>query len=201
MTTRGSAGIIEESSSYYGKTHMSDPAGNPSKIPLLEARLGCSWASIAKAREDTQQRRRELERHFLGRNSPDTSLVVFGSVAREEVTSGSDLDWVLLIDGQSVPEHKEQEREIERILAAEHFIEPGRSSVFGKMVGSHDLVHHIGGEDDLNSNTTRRVLLLLESAIGKPTTAFGVRSCVDTWRTIGGLPMERRYSHPTAPSK
>ncbi|MEO7649595.1 MAG: hypothetical protein ABIZ80_03950, partial [Bryobacteraceae bacterium] len=26
-----------------------------------------------------------------------------------------------------------------------------------------DLVHNIGGEDDLNSNTTRRVLLLLES--------------------------------------
>lgn len=31
------------------------------------------------------------------------------------------------------------------------------------MVGSHELVHNIGGEDDLNSNTTRRVLLLLES--------------------------------------
>src|SRR5258706_10838930 len=31
------------------------------------------------------------------------------------------------------------------------------------MVGSHGLVHNIGGEDDLNSNTTRRVLLLLES--------------------------------------
>lgn len=44
-----------------------------------------------------------------------------------------------------------------------HFIAPGASAVFGKMVGSHDLVHNIGGEDDLNSNTTRRVLLLLES--------------------------------------
>lgn len=31
------------------------------------------------------------------------------------------------------------------------------------MAGSHDLVHKIGGEDDLNSNTTRRVLLLFES--------------------------------------
>jgi hypothetical protein len=31
------------------------------------------------------------------------------------------------------------------------------------MVGSHDLVHNIGGEDDLNSNTTRRTLLLLEA--------------------------------------
>jgi len=88
---------------------------------------------------------------------------VFGSVAREEVTSGSDLDWILLIDGQSVPEHKEQERKIARLLVEKEFIPPGRSGTFGGMVGSHDLVHHIGGEDDLNSNTTRRVLLLLES--------------------------------------
>jgi predicted nucleotidyltransferase len=142
---------------------MFDAPGTPSKVALLEVRPGCSWASIGKAREDTRLRRNQLEGHFLQRNSPDTSLVIFGSVAREEVTSGSDLDWILLIDGQSVPEHKEQEREIERILATNDFVEPGRSGVFGKMVGSHELVHNIGGEDDLNSNTTRRVLLLLES--------------------------------------
>jgi hypothetical protein len=35
------------------------------------------------------------------------------------------------------------------------------------MVGSHTLVHEIGGQDDTNSNTTRRILLLLESyAVG-----------------------------------
>lgn len=32
------------------------------------------------------------------------------------------------------------------------------------MVFSHDLIHQIGGEDDTNRNTTRRLLLLLESA-------------------------------------
>src|ERR1700736_4185702 len=40
---------------------------------------------------------------------------------------------------------------------------PERVVCSGRMVGSHDLIHRIGGEDDLNSNTTRRVLLLLES--------------------------------------
>ncbi len=104
---------------------MSDAPGTLSKIALLEARVGSTWVSIGKAREDTWLRRVELEGHFLRRDSPDTSLVVFGSVARAEVTSGSDLDWILLIDGRSVPEHKEQEREIERILAANDFIEPG----------------------------------------------------------------------------
>ena len=116
-----------------------------------------------KRRKDAADRRQELEELFASRKSPDTSVVVFGSVARQEVTSSSDLDWILLIDGQSAPEHKDQERETVRALASKKFIEPGKSGVFGKMVGSHDLVHNIGGEDDLNSNTTRRVLLLLES--------------------------------------
>ncbi|MBV9938856.1 MAG: nucleotidyltransferase domain-containing protein, partial [Acidobacteriaceae bacterium] len=116
-----------------------------------------------KAQENTVQRRRELEELFCQQNSPDTSVVVFGSVARQEVTCSSDLDWILLLDGPAAPEHKEQEREVERVLASRHFAEPGKSGVFGKMVGSHDLIHNIGGEDDRNSNTTRRVLLLLES--------------------------------------
>ena len=115
------------------------------------------------ARDDTSLKRQHLDQLFSERTSPDTSLVVFGSVARQEVTSSSDLDWILLIDGQSAPEHQQQARETERILAANKYIEPGKSGVFGGMVGSHLLIHNIGGEDDLNSNTTRRVLLLLES--------------------------------------
>jgi predicted nucleotidyltransferase len=139
------------------------PFPSSAKLAQLESRLGSDWKAIRAAVDATRQRRAELTAAFASLGSPDTSLVVFGSVAREEVTSGSDLDWILLIDGQSVPEHKDQEREIERILVAKRFIRPGASGVFGKMVGSHDLVHNIGGEDDLNSNTTRRVLLLLES--------------------------------------
>jgi len=44
------------------------------------------------------------------------------------------------------------------------------------MIGSHELVHNIGGEDDLNSNTTRRVLLLLESL------PVGIREAYDRVR-------------------
>lgn len=142
---------------------MSSTPRLPSHLDRLEARLESTWQSIRKARSQTQGRRDELIAEFAQHGSPDTSLVVFGSVARQEVTSGSDLDWILLIDGQSVPEHKDQEREIERRLIERKFIAPGSTGVFGRMVGSHDLVHNIGGEDDLNSNTTRRVLLLLES--------------------------------------
>jgi hypothetical protein len=67
------------------------------------------------------------------------------------------------VDGQAYPEHEDQKRDLARKLRENGFPEPGRSGVFGCMVGSHSLVHEIGGEDDTNSNTTRRVLLLLES--------------------------------------
>ncbi len=142
---------------------MSGLSSVPSRVDELEAKLGSAWTSIRKAQAATRRVESELAERFAALGSPDTSLVVFGSVARDEVTSGSDLDWILLIDGQSVPDHKNQEREIERLLVDRGFIAPGPSGVFGRMVGSHDLVHNIGGEDDLNSNTTRRVLLLLES--------------------------------------
>lgn len=133
------------------------------KLLDLEIKVGSEWAGIRAAEQATHRKRTELDSCFNQRNPSDTSLVLFGSVARGEVTSGSDLDWILLIDGQSFPDHKNQEREIKETLVANRFIEPGASGVFGRMVGSHDLVHNIGGEDDLNSTTTRRVLLLLES--------------------------------------
>src|SRR5262245_27078452 len=77
----------------------------------LRCGLGLIGRQFGQRVKATQQRRAGLTAAFASHGSPDTSLVVFGSVAREEVTSGSDLDWILLIDGQSVPEHKEQERE------------------------------------------------------------------------------------------
>jgi predicted nucleotidyltransferase len=134
-----------------------------SKVNFLQQRLGVKWPSIEKAHADSLAMREGLSELFSKRSASDTSVVVFGSVARFEVTSKSDTDWILLVDGSATPEHKRQEIEVEQALSSHGYIEPGQSGVFGKFVGSHDLIHRIGGEDDLNSNTTRRVLLLLES--------------------------------------
>jgi predicted nucleotidyltransferase len=91
--------------------------GTGGTLDRLESSLGCDSRAIRKARSDATAKRNHLDELFRGQNSPDTSLVVFGSVARQEVTSSSDLDWILLIDGQSIPENKELERVIENILA------------------------------------------------------------------------------------
>lgn len=99
----------------------------------------------------------------------DASIVVVGSLARGEFTPGSDVDWTLLLDGMSHPQDEQLAQDIRQVLQDINKKQPGPEGVFGTFVSSHDLIHRIGGETDTNSNTTRRILLLLESvAIGRP---------------------------------
>lgn len=130
-----------------------------SHIASLQKRLGVEWAALKKAHSDTLVMRKALSDLFASRRASDTTVVVFGSVARFEVTAKSDVDWILLLDGPASPEHRPLTMEVRQILLENGYIKPGSSGIFGTFVGSHDLVHRIGGEDDLNSNTTRRVLL------------------------------------------
>jgi predicted nucleotidyltransferase len=101
-------------------------------------------------------------------DSEDCSLVVSGSLARDEFTPGSDIEWTFLIDGQADPDVIEILPRIVGVVEKVAGKQPGREGTFGAMAFSHNLVHQIGGEDDTNRNTTRRILLLLESiAIGR----------------------------------
>ncbi len=105
--------------------------------------------------------------------SEDTSLVVFGSLAREEWTSKSDLDWTYLIDGEANSDHLKISQQIQKLFRDEDYNEPGPTGTFGNMAFSHDVIHQIGGQHDTNRNTTQRILLLLESCpIGKRTEAY-----------------------------
>lgn len=92
----------------------------------------------------------------------------FRSLARNESTRGSDLDWTLLIDGQADPQHVRAAQEIGGMLDKLEKTKPGPTGVFGGLTFSHDLIHAIGGQADTNANTTRRILLLLESCVVGP---------------------------------
>lgn len=92
---------------------------------------------------------------------PDTSVVVFGSLARGEWTQGSDRDWTLVVDGQVDVQHADIASKIAGIIEEDK--KPGPTGVFGGLTFSDSIVHFIGGDDDTNTNTTRRILLLLES--------------------------------------
>jgi predicted nucleotidyltransferase len=133
---------------------------------------------LRTCRENAQKTREELDQllssQIPGYTSEDTSLVVFGSLARGEWTSGSDLDWTYLIDGGANSDHLLIAQKIQRLLEENKakFRPPSLTGTFGNMAFSHDIIHQIGGQNDTNKNTTQRILLLLEScAIGERTDA------------------------------
>ncbi len=137
------------------------------KLTELEHLLGKQWSAIAAARRRALDKISAVEGVVDAVTPTDTSLVVFGSVARGEVTSGSDIDWTLLIDGQAYPSHLNAALDLEDAFKTAGLKGPGSEGTFGGMSFSHDIVHLIGGQDDTNRNMTQRILLLLESrAIG-----------------------------------
>ncbi|MHB8304159.1 MAG: nucleotidyltransferase domain-containing protein [Acidobacteriaceae bacterium] len=138
-------------------------------LEILEKRTASNWEHLRAARQTSDRKRIEITAALKTFPTADASIVVVGSLAREEFTPGSDVDWTLLLDGMSRPQDEQLARDIRQVLDGMGEKQPGREGVFGTLVSSHDLIHRIGGETDTNANTTRRILLLLESvAIGTP---------------------------------
>lgn len=141
----------------------------PSALWTLADRLGCDWPHLRAAEAGSRAEHERLAALLQPAVPEDTSFVAFGSLARGEFTSGSDLDWTLLLDGRTDREHHRAVRELGLRLQGAGAKAPGPSGVFGSIASSHPILHQIGGQDDTNRNTTQRILLLLEStAIGRP---------------------------------
>jgi hypothetical protein len=142
---------------------MTDEMLQRDAVEQLADLLGATWPAIARARRAAAERRTQLTRRFQGILPVDASLVGSGSIGRAEVTQGSDVDWILLIDGQAAAGHLDAAYAIDDGLVELRLKQPGRERTFGSLAFSHDLLHNIGGESDTNANVTRRILLLLES--------------------------------------
>ena len=146
--------------------------------------LGCNWENIENARQNTEATLKSLSTIIGGQPGadtsvgPDTSVVVHGSLARRECTQGSDLDWTLLVDGVADASVQKRFLDIRDALSGADFKmlglkDPGPEGTFGALAFSQPIMHFIGGEEDSNSNTTRRVLLLLEAVpVGERRDAF-----------------------------
>ena len=134
-------------------------------VKALADLFGRNWPAIEKAGLDADVQLSCLNEVIRAKyvDSSDISVVVFGSLARREWTTGSDLDWTLVIDGEANHEHGNTAHQLTASLKAADFGEPGQTKTFGTLTFSHDLIHQIGGMDDTNRNTTQRLLLLLES--------------------------------------
>jgi hypothetical protein len=128
----------------------------------LEQHLGASWPQFHVARDRTISVHERITSATDGLTDGDASFVIFGSLGRFEVTSDSDIDWTYLVDGQADLKHQSAALRVHsRVSDIQR--EPGPEGTFGSLAFSHDIVQHIGGQDDSNANLTRRILLLLES--------------------------------------
>jgi predicted nucleotidyltransferase len=104
---------------------------------------------------------REIAKEIIPQDA-QVIVGVNGSVARREVTSGSDVDLFFLTTGDDVAAtHRVQETFRER-LKAEGVKMPAHGGVFEKPLMVRDLLSNIGGDDDTNEFLTRRMLYLLE---------------------------------------
>lgn len=132
-------------------------------IEELEQEVGASWIHLRKARKKASEIKQQLTENLSSLLTEEISTVVFGSLARNEFTEGSDLDWTLLIDGRANSQHLNAKHEIGEQISKLDLRKPGKEGTFGDLAFSHDIIHKIGGGDDTNKNTTQRILLLLES--------------------------------------
>lgn len=132
------------------------------------AQIGKKWSlqlnEILRAKEEARSRRLLFHKICEDQQllTEDTSVVVFGSLARDEYTTASDADWTLLIDGEANSDHRRVAQKIETSIK-DLFKPPNPAGAFGGLTFSHQLIHNIGGAEDTNANTTQRVLMLLES--------------------------------------
>src|SRR5688572_9103947 len=121
---------------------------------------GQNWDAIAQSSAFSRDCKNLLINAFslesIPRYSSDVDIVLFGSIARDECTVGSDIDWTLLVDSHADPRHQNLSFDVKRLLKDIHeknksiFAPPGTTDLFGQMSFSHDIVHNIGGEDDSN---------------------------------------------------
>jgi Nucleotidyltransferase domain len=77
------------------------PVGE-SPLNLLAARVGREWANLVAAEGLAIRERQKLQSALTEFDSADSSVVVFGSLGRDEFTPGSDIDWTLLVEGLQI---------------------------------------------------------------------------------------------------
>ena len=115
---------------------LTQKSPNPSAVETLGLKLGRKWDHLRTARALAIQERQTLQGYLSEFTNADTSIVVVGSLGRDEFTPGSDVDWTLLIDGIADPGHLDVALEIRKKLGTLGRKSPGREGTFGSSVQS-----------------------------------------------------------------
>jgi hypothetical protein len=117
------------------------------------------FPNLIAARDRTERRLAELRDQLSGFDrDDDAAVVMLGSWGRRELTSQSDDDFLVLVNGAERPEVRPRSEELAGVLGVS-----GQTGTFGAAAFCENLVGRIGLDQDDNANLTRRMLLMLES--------------------------------------
>jgi hypothetical protein len=132
----------------------------PSQLEILADATGRAFPNLIEARLQTTERLTEKQPLLEALPHDDeAAIVLMGSWGRQELTSGSDDDFMLLVRGAPRTSVAPVISSIKEVLDRA----PGKRGVFGGDVFAEKLVNEIGLDEDDNSNLTRRMLFMLES--------------------------------------
>ena len=92
----------------------------------------------------------------------DLTILTCGSYARREASRHSDIDYFVISEPEVVDRDSDSLGNIARKIGNIVPNSPAAGGAFANVVNKAELLQHIGGEDDSNSNITRRMLFLLE---------------------------------------
>lgn len=127
---------------------------------------GIDIPNLRKGDAETENICSRLEDRLKGTVSEDVDIgvAVHGSLARGEYGQGSDCDYVVLV-GSGIDVEQTLAVSVAMAKAEKELFnkKPGAQGIFGDVVLEAELVGKIGLQGDTNANTTRRLLLLLES--------------------------------------
>jgi hypothetical protein len=158
-------------------------------VEALAERTGEPFAHLLAARERTARHTAEARAALADvPRDPDVAVVAMGSWGRGELTAGSDDD--VLVVGTGAPRAGVRPGPGELRPA----INPpaGEQGLFDEVAWTRELVDRIGLQEDTNEITTRRLLLLLESAplLGEDAYLGVLRTILDAY--LAGERKDRR---------
>ncbi len=124
------------------------------------------------------KKRLDESKAFLLENIPSDDevqidIVIFGSLARFEATSESDLDYLVMAYNIPPPEKvsiiRDTIQTVGELIEKFNLKPPGTTGMFGTVLSAPDLTERIGLDQDTNLNHSRRMLILQESfSVYKP---------------------------------
>lgn len=121
-------------------------------------------AVLTRAREEADRQLQAMRAAAREIIPEDAGIIVGvnGSIARREVTSGSDVDLFFLATGTDAEAVRPVQEKFRERLRADNVKMPARGGVFEDPLTVNDLLANIGGDKDTNVFLTRRMLYLLE---------------------------------------